>query len=484
MIDNREELERFRAEYEKNPHDRDAGVRLAQFYADLGWHNEAAEVYGRLSEQFGNDYELLLEYGNLQVKRENLQAAQELFRGLTGLKPERLEGWNNLGIVQLTLGDYDAARDSFARVLEIEPGNIGALLNMGNYYDQQGDVDRAISCFQQVTESRRDFADGWFNLGNAYIKAGRLQDAADCFERALKYAPEFGSAMKNLGFVREQLGENEQALHQYETALELNKADAGLYVNIANIHARERRFDAAKDFYLRAVRLAPKHPGGWMGLRRLSLAKGDIPTFVRSTLAVVHRLEEAVIADAVWRLRKLEHAARADDVLNLADRLGKQGDELDAERLLSYHRREIEPAKATAIYERLSGRSSLSDHIRTCLAEYAYDIGEKDAAFSYLEAVVDKGVIEQRMIWDLMLERNEPAQARELVERYLAEHNDCFEGWYYLARIEAAMDRQDIAREHLIRALENGFTDLGAIEAEPNLSKVYEELVSGDGRIL
>jgi tetratricopeptide (TPR) repeat protein len=483
MIDNREEIERLRDAWERNPDDRDAGVRLAQVYVDIGWRNEAADLYQELRRRFGDDYDLLLEYGNLCFNRDDLDAAREVFARLTAIKPERLEGWNNLGIVELSRRDYEAARQAFERVLELEPGNVGALLNMGNYYDQRGDIDEAIDYFTRVTEARRDFADGWFNLGNACLKADKPHKAADCFERAIRYAPEFSSARKNLGVVRERLGDADGALEQYLAAREINKADPGLYVNIANIYAARQRWDEAKDHYLRAVRLAPKHAAGWMGLRRLSLCKGDIPAFVRSTLAILHRLESTEIADAVWRLRKLHHAARADEVLALADRLGKQGDELDAERLLS-PRCGADRGKMIAIRRRLSSLEDCSDHIRACLAECARAEGDFDEAIRRLEAIAAPAPEDRRMLWDMLIERGELDRARELIEKSLTEDQDNFEAWFRLARIAAAGDAPADAREHLIRALESGFTDLGAIEQDPALARVYERLNSGNDRIL
>ena len=57
-------LEELRAAYAANPADLKAATHLAEHYADLGWLNESLELYRALLAENGNDYFLLLGYGN------------------------------------------------------------------------------------------------------------------------------------------------------------------------------------------------------------------------------------------------------------------------------------------------------------------------------------------------------------------------------------------------------------------------------------
>ena len=83
----------------------------------------------------------------MSVPKQETDQAVRIFKKLTALKPQRVEGWNNLGIVQHALGEDDAALESFQKVLDLEPDNAGALLNIGNCFAKKGMVDQAVDFF-------------------------------------------------------------------------------------------------------------------------------------------------------------------------------------------------------------------------------------------------------------------------------------------------------------------------------------------------
>ena len=49
-------LETLRAGYEADPESQQAAARLAEHYADLGWYNEALEVYRAALKIHGDDF--------------------------------------------------------------------------------------------------------------------------------------------------------------------------------------------------------------------------------------------------------------------------------------------------------------------------------------------------------------------------------------------------------------------------------------------
>ncbi len=395
---------------------------------------------------------------------------------MTDLKPKRLEGWNNLGITLLTLEKNEDAKAAFRKVLDLEPNNCGALINMGNYFDRVGMLDSAVAYFRKACKARPDFSDSWYNLGNAYRKTARHDEAVEAYEKALKHQPEFPSALKNLGYVYEIRQDYDKAQECYHKALQYNKADAGLYINVASVCSKLGKYEDAKDYYLRAVKLAPKDPSGWMGLRALSLLKGDLGTYVRSTNAILHRLDGNTVAETLETLRRLRQYELLKNVLSLAERLNRNEPGIGAEKMLAYLREEPGSEKAGKLYDRLSGLSNTTDHVQRCLIEYELAKGDREKAEERLSRISDDGLKTRRLRWGLLCADKLWEEVRTSAESHLSENPECYDAWYMLARAEIHLGEEKHAREHLINALDNGFAEFELLNEEPELQQICRDL--------
>jgi len=480
METNKEAVDELRLAFEADPQNLNKAIQLAQLYCDLGWYNEALEFFKELTDNNPDSYSLILEYGNTYYKKKDFKGAIEQYKRLTELKGDRIEGWNNLCIVELQTGDLESARESISKVLELEPDNAGALLNMGNYFQSKNEYKNAIDFFEKAVEARADFPDAWFNLGNAYLAIDNMEKARTAFEKALKQNREFSSAMKNLGFIFEKSGEFDTAESWYSQAILLNKADWALRVNLGNVYLHQKKYDDARRCYLKAVHLAPNELRGWMGLRHLSLVKGDLTTFMRATLAILPRLSDTALAQSIDVFYELNQMSNADELLLQADRLGRTGNELDAERLLLYHRNGIHQAKVASIYKALSALSEKSESIKKCLARYALETGDFDTAIKYIEHMSSPGSAEYSILWRALLAKKETDKARESIQNYIKDNPDSYECWFFLARIEAERGNSIRAEKFLVRALENGFTNLEELSCNVELKKIFDSLAAKD----
>lgn len=475
-MENDERLSVLQREYDENPTDHAAALSLAQYYYNIGWFNEAISIYKNALEQHPDDTGLLLEYGITVFKKEDYKTAQDLFSRLTKIRPNRIEGWNNLGITQIQLEKFDAAYDSFRRVLELEPENSGALLNMGNYHFSKENYEEAYSMFERACNVKADFPDAWFNLGNTAIKCGRYDSAREAFEKALRYQREFPSALKNLGWVFEHQGELDKARECYLEALKSNKADAHLYVNLGDVHLRQRKYDEAKKCFLKAVRLAPNDLHGWMGLRGYALAKGDISTFMRATMAILARMDDEMLAQSIEVLYELNQLDKAEELLAQADRLGRSSEPIDLQRLLLWQRVRKNPEKVAELAEKLSGSDIDSDTLNRGMARYYLEKGQFESAETYIRKITVPDDAECGILWRAMLGSGKNKEVGKLIRAHMTEHRESYDSYFLLAVIEAQRGNAKRAETLLVHALDHGFSNMDELHRYDTLNEIFESM--------
>lgn len=474
-------LDQLRADHEAQPGESRTAARLAEHYADLGWYNEALDVYREALKRNPDEMSLLVGYGNTCFRHSDFRECLDAFKRLTEIKPERIEGWNNLGIVHLAMGNDSEAQAAFESVLSLEPDNAGTLLNMGNCLARKGDAAGARSFFERAIAVKPDYAEGWFNFGNTWLAEKDYRKAMPAFEKALKYQREFPSALKNLGYVHEQCNEWEKATDYYRQAALLDKADAGIQINLANACMALEQFEEARDCFLKAVKLAPKNTAGWMGLRHIALMKGDLPTYMRATNAILPHLGEAAIATTIEILLGLYHLNEAREIVLGADRCGKRSDELDAQRLLVYRLCNIEPLRRQELYKQLLSQTSSdrADSIGKALAWYAFECADFAAAKGLGGAVLQADRKTRSIIVRSHLALSERKEALQHLERYIAEQPGESELLFLQALFHLEEGNTSKAGKEFLSALENGYSDIEEINRYPAFKMLFEKIGSG-----
>ncbi|MCX7726683.1 MAG: tetratricopeptide repeat protein [Chitinispirillaceae bacterium] len=476
MNNHSEELKILKEKFEAEPQNSMTALSLGQYYSNMGWFNEAIDIYKKASEYDPSNAALLLEYGNILYKKGEIKEASEIFKKLTEIHPERIEGWNNLGITLIELNDLIGASKAFVEVLKLEPENPGALLNMGNIHFLQEKYTDSLAYFQKVCELRPDSTDAWYNKGNTLIKLGKYDEAIEALKKAIRYKREFPSALKNLGWIYEHCGNLEEAKKYYEEAIELTKGDARLYVNLGNVLVKLNLYEEAKNCFLKAVRLAPQDVYGWIGLRNYAIAKGDIPTFVRAVMAILGRLTGDEIAESIEILYELDQEEKAYEILKHADRLGKEGICLDAQRIYLYQKEKNLQQKAEELVIKLIGIENPTELILRGLARFFFIKGQYKTALEYIDKMVVPSKSICRIKWRAMIELGEKETVKKILREYLNENKMDYDVYFLLAKIEGYKGNIKRAKVLLVNALDNGFHNIEEIKKDKILNKMFEDI--------
>ena len=109
---------------------------MANSYALMGKHAEAAAAYRRLIEVLPSEHSATAHYNlGLSLSAMNKQAeAVEEFKHAVEIKPDYADAHYNLGLAYARLEDYAPAVESFKRALELQPDYPKARYNLGLAY--------------------------------------------------------------------------------------------------------------------------------------------------------------------------------------------------------------------------------------------------------------------------------------------------------------------------------------------------------------
>jgi eukaryotic-like serine/threonine-protein kinase len=221
--------------------------------------------------------------------------------------------YNNIGVVQMTLHDYETARASYERTIALLQARAGApdpLLaathhNLGNMYQSQGRLEAAGEQYRVARELFTKILGGNHPLG--------------------------AHPLASLGDIALQTGAYEEAARSYEEALALEEAAYGtehLYlmqplVGLGRVHARTGEPARARASFRRVVAIADRHGAiheylaqGLEGLGELDMASEPAEArrlFERAVEVYASALGKDSGEQATAALRAGELAAQAGD---------------------------------------------------------------------------------------------------------------------------------------------------------------------------
>lgn len=182
-------MERFLAQ---NPGDPYVSSKLGALYVELERPTYGIELMERGLKTDSLDgpiaYELHYHLGIAYSKMKcAAQAAYHYQQAIQQpLMPVlKLGAYNNLGNLQLALGDSAGALETFKTVLKIDPTFTTGHYNLGMALKAQGQLLEAIAHYHEAIRLQPDYAEAHQNLGVAYLKLGNVADGLHAFKRAI-----------------------------------------------------------------------------------------------------------------------------------------------------------------------------------------------------------------------------------------------------------------------------------------------------------
>lgn len=165
--------------------------------------------------------------------------------------------WNELGVVQMSLGGYTGALDSFRRAHTISPdsGLILSHLAMAAFAARRRDL--AGEYHLKALDREPGNPDIRINYGIYLYRARKFLEAGREFQRVLRKHPRNFFALLQLGKTHYATGRNAEALQQLNRGIEINPNFFDLYYTRALVKYRTGDMGGALADLKRAEKLSP-----------------------------------------------------------------------------------------------------------------------------------------------------------------------------------------------------------------------------------
>ena len=207
----------------------------------------------------------LLQEGRAEEAKQKVQ--DELAKD-----PKSVEGYNLLGIIEVSQKNFDAALDAFQHALKLNPSSSRTKINLGNLYIAQQKLDLAERQFREVLRTEPANADANYNLGLILLSRNQASEAVRYFE---KVSPPTTESQINLLRACLLANRTAQALSISSSLSARNPNDVELHLTLGVILAAATQYKSAQTEFEKANALRPENPDILFNLGRAYLRSGD-----------------------------------------------------------------------------------------------------------------------------------------------------------------------------------------------------------------
>ena len=375
-----------------SPNSPRALLMLAKAHELAGAPELAQENYQKAYEAGKPALQFGVAYAEFLLTRNQPARAEVVVSEVLQSEPASVPAMRILAQARINQSDWSGAQAVANEINKLEGQEQLAEQIRGAVFAASKDYSASIAAFRRAYDVAPSKVQPMVTLVRSYLLAGKAGEAMDFLGSVIQASPENVTALLLLGELQAANGDSAEAVQSFERVIDLQPQNTAGYTNLANLRMREGHTDAAEQVIGRGLLAVP-------GNFDLLMAQASI-------YEVSRRFEEAIAAyEALFKTYP------GSDVVvnNLAS-------------LLSEHR--TDQASLLRAYE-MTQRFSRSDapYFKDTLGWASYRLGKFDEGLPLLESAV----------------RQMPGQP---IFRY------------HLGMSYAALNRKELARQELEKALE------------------------------
>jgi tetratricopeptide (TPR) repeat protein len=206
--------------------------------------------------------------GSLRGRQGRNEDGIRLIEEAIAVNPRMSAYYNNLGNLQVKVGDRAGAEASYRRAIRVDRKNADAHLNLGKLLEGGTDADGMEAGGRQSRAKARESYVASLRLAprsvEAHMSLGRLEEAEErpraaleSYRNAVRLEPGYAGGHLAIGNVQAKLEAREEAEASYRAALALDAGYADAYFNLANLLCAQERVEEAVELYRKAIDAAP-----------------------------------------------------------------------------------------------------------------------------------------------------------------------------------------------------------------------------------
>jgi tetratricopeptide (TPR) repeat protein len=244
---------------------------LAQALYNDDQLDEALKQYKELADADPENSEALVHIAEIQRRQGKYEDALTTVKKARKLDPSSLEAGYNQGLLLDVLGRLDEAAQTYQEMVDQtshangaytseEKNNRGIFLErLGAVYLEQGKTDQAIAAYQKMIDMGGSSAvQGYQGQVDAYRDAKQFDKAIDVSQKAVAADPKNPDLKLMLAGELADNGKADDGLNMAKSLLKGTQDDRAVYLQIAQMNVRLKRWKDAEDALDKAEPLSTK----------------------------------------------------------------------------------------------------------------------------------------------------------------------------------------------------------------------------------
>ncbi len=255
-----------------DPEHPQANARIADALWAQGDFEGAKKYFKNELELFGDEVDVLLDYGDLLLDLNEVDEAEKSFQHVLTLDPDNVSGIFSLADLAIKREQWSLAEKHLHTVLQLDPGYPCAHARLAQTLIRRGQIEEAAK--HLLTEIRRagDSSEMLNELAHLLLEAHLVKHANAVLRKLVDLSPEDPCARHNLAVSYFKMKDYERGILHCRKALKLNPEYTLALYNLALAHSKLGQRSRAKRYISMALTLEPQDENLQELSKRLGMA--------------------------------------------------------------------------------------------------------------------------------------------------------------------------------------------------------------------